>query len=144
SARGGGGVAGGGEAGNSGRRLGSGPTTESITGTIMRRYIPSHRDLPQLINQWCNVLRWEMRTRLFLRTAEFLWQEGHTFHATAEEAKHEVDLILGYYRDLSQDWLATPVLAGMKSRPETFPGALCTKNIEPLIAEGLRLPPATR
>src|SRR5215510_16320832 len=106
------------EAGKHGKldqRLAIRPTSETIIGTIMRRYIQSHRDLPQKINQWCNVMRWEMRTRLFLRTAEFLWQEGHTFHATAAEAQEEVDLILGYYRQLSEEWMAVPVLAGMKS-----------------------------
>src|SRR5262249_31289605 len=143
SARGGGGVAGGGEAGNSGRRLGSGPTTESITGTIMRRYIPSHRDLPQLINQWCNVMRWEMRTRLFLRTAEFLWQEGHTFHATAREARDEVDLILDYYQRLSEEWMAVPVLAGMKTATEKFAGADYTKSTEAMMRDGLALQSGT-
>src|SRR5262249_14516935 len=102
-----------------------------------------HRDLPKLTNQWCNVVRWEMRTRLFLRTTEFLWQEGHTFHASADEAKQEVDLILGYYRDLAQDWLAMPVLAGMKSRSETFPGAVHTKSIEALMRDGLALQAGT-
>jgi prolyl-tRNA synthetase len=125
------------------QRLAIRPTSETIIGTLIRRYIQSHRDLPKLTNQWCNVLRWEMRTRLFLRTTEFLWQEGHTFHATADEAKQEVDLILGYYRDLSQDWLAMPVLAGMKSRHETFPGAVHTKSIEALMRDGLALQTGT-
>jgi len=125
------------------QRLAIRPTSETIIGTLIRRYIQSHRDLPKLTNQWANVVRWEMRTRLFLRTTEFLWQEGHTFHATADEAKEEVDLILGYYRDLSQDWLATPVLAGMKSRSETFPGAVHTKSIEALMRDGLALQTGT-
>jgi prolyl-tRNA synthetase len=134
------------EAGSHGKldqRLAIRPTSETIIGTIVRRYIQSHRDLPQLTNQWCNVLRWEMRTRLFLRTAEFLWQEGHTFHATAQEAKDEVDLILGYYRDLSEDWLAMPVLMGMKSRAETFAGAVYSKSIEAMMRDGLALQAGT-
>jgi prolyl-tRNA synthetase len=88
------------------------PTSETIIGTVMRKYIQSYRDLPQLLNQWCNVVRWELRTRLFLRTAEFLWQEGHTFHATHHEAADEVALILEYYRQLAEDWLAVPVDTG--------------------------------
>ncbi len=134
------------EAGSHGKldqRLAIRPTSETIIGTLMRRYIQSHRDLPKLTNQWCNVVRWELRTRLFLRTAEFLWQEGHTFHATADEAKEEVDRILGYYRDLSEDWLATPVLAGMKSRTETFAGAVYSKSIEALMRDGLALQSGT-
>ena len=134
------------EAGSHGKldqRLAIRPTSETIIGTIVRRYIQSHRDLPQLTNQWVNVVRWEMRTRLFLRTAEFLWQEGHTFHAAAQEAKDEVDLILGYYRDLSEDWLAMPVLAGMKSRAETFAGAVYSKSIEAMMRDGLALQAGT-
>jgi len=125
------------------QRLAIRPTSETIIGTLIRRYIQSHRDLPKLTNQWCNVMRWEMRTRLFLRTAEFLWQEGHTFHATAEEAQEETDRILHYYRDLAQDWLAMPVLTGMKSRSETFPGAVHTKSIEALMRDGLALQAGT-
>jgi prolyl-tRNA synthetase len=125
------------------QRLAIRPTSETIVGTLIRRYIQSHRDLPMLTNQWCNVMRWEMRTRLFLRTAEFLWQEGHTFHANAEEATEEVDRILGYYRDLAQEWLAMPVLTGMKSRIETFPGAVHTKTIEALMRDGLALQAGT-
>ena len=134
------------EAGSHGRldqRLAIRPTSEAIVGTLIRRYIQSHRDLPKLTNQWCNVVRWEMRTRLFLRTAEFLWQEGHTFHATAEEAKEEVDLILGCYRTLSEDWLAMPVLAGLKSRSETFAGAAHSKSIEAMMRDGLALQAGT-
>src|SRR5499433_1908421 len=119
------------------------PTSETIIWNSFRNWIQSYRDLPLLINQWCNVVRWEMRTRLFLRTAEFLWQEGHTFHATAAEAQQETDRILGYYRDLAQDWLAMPVLAGMKSRSETFPGAVHTKSIEALMRDGLALQAGT-
>ena len=119
------------------------PTSETIIGTLISRYIQSHRDLPQLLNQWCNVVRWEMRTRLFLRTTEFLWQEGHTFHATAAEAREEVELALGYYRDLAQDWLAMPVRMGQKSERETFPGADYTKSIEALMLDGLALQAGT-
>jgi prolyl-tRNA synthetase len=134
------------EAGSHGKldqRLAIRPTSETIIGTLIRRYIQSHRDLPKLTNQWCNVVRWEMRTRLFLRTAEFLWQEGHTFHAAADEAEREVDLILGYYRDLAQDWLAMPVVAGLKSRSETFAGAVHSKSIEGLMRDGLALQAGT-
>ncbi|HZV51693.1 MAG TPA: proline--tRNA ligase [Candidatus Dormibacteraeota bacterium] len=134
------------EAGSHGRldqRLAIRPTSETIIGTLIRRYIQSHRDLPQLTNQWCNVLRWEMRTRLFLRTAEFLWQEGHTFHATAEEARREVDLILDLYRRLAEEWLAMPVLPGLKSRAETFAGAVYTKSIEAMMLDGLALQAGT-
>src|SRR5207244_12940193 len=97
------------EAGSHGKleqRLAIRPTSETIIGTIVRRYIQSHRDLPQLTNQWVNVLRWEMRTRLFLRTAAFLWEEGHTLHATAREAEDEVDVIVGYCSVLGQVWVA--------------------------------------
>jgi prolyl-tRNA synthetase len=134
------------EAGSHGKldqRLAIRPTSETIIGTLIRRYIQSHRDLPKLTNQWCNVVRWEMRTRLFLRTAEFLWQEGHTFHATADEAKAEVDLILGYYRDLAQEWLAIPVFSGLKSRSETFAGAVYSKSIEAMMRDGLALQSGT-
>ncbi len=134
------------EAGKHGRldqRLAIRPTSETIIGTIMRRYIQSHRDLPQLLNQWCNVMRWEMRTRLFLRTAEFLWQEGHTFHATGEEARAEVDLILEYYRQLSEDWMAVPVLAGRKSDTEKFAGAVYSTSTEAMMRDGLALQTGT-
>src|SRR5215472_11493692 len=134
------------EAGKHGKldqRLAIRPTSETIIGTVMRRYIHSHRDLPQLLNQWCNVMRWEMRTRLFLRTAEFLWQEGHTFHATAREAQEEVDLILGYYRELSEDWMAVPVLTGLKSETEKFAGAVYSKSTEAMMRDGLALQTGT-
>ena len=134
------------EAGSHGKldqRLAIRPTSETIIGTLIGRYIQSHRDLPKLTNQWCNIVRWEMRTRLFLRTAEFLWQEGHTFHATPGEAQAEVDLILGYYRDIAQDWLAIPVFSGLKSRAETFPGAVYSKTIEAMMRDGLALQAGT-
>ena len=115
------------------------PTSETIIGTVMRKYIQSYRDLPQLLNQWCNVVRWELRTRLFLRTAEFLWQEGHTFHATYDEAAKEVALILDYYRQLAEDWLAVPVDTGRKSEAEKFAGAEYTTSIEGMMRDGLAL-----
>ncbi len=115
------------------------PTSESIIGSLIKRYIQSHRDLPKLTNQWNSVVRWEMRSRLFLRSREFWWQEGHTFHAFAQEAMDEVALILGYYRSIAQDWLAVPVLAGKKSPAETFPGAVYTTTVEGLMRDGLAL-----
>ncbi|HVH62460.1 MAG TPA: aminoacyl--tRNA ligase-related protein, partial [Candidatus Dormibacteraeota bacterium] len=115
------------------------PTSETIIGEIIRRYIQSHRDLPKLTNQWCSVVRWEMRSRLFLRSREFWWQEGHTFHAYAHEAMEEADRILGYYRSVAEEWLAIPVLAGRKSPGETFPGALYTLTIEGLMKDGMAL-----
>ncbi|HSP18314.1 MAG TPA: aminoacyl--tRNA ligase-related protein [Myxococcaceae bacterium] len=119
------------------------PTSETIIGPIMKRYIQSHRDLPQLLNQWCNVLRWEMRTRLFLRTSEFLWQEGHTFHATGEEAGEEVLAILENYRSLAEDWLAIPVIQGRKTEGEKFAGAEYTTSIEAMMRDGLALQAGT-
>ncbi len=115
------------------------PTSETIVGSLIKRYIQSHRDLPKLTNQWNSVVRWEMRSRLFLRSREFWWQEGHTFHATAQEAIEEADLILGYYRAIAQDWLAVPVLSGKKSPAETFPGAVHTLTVEGLMRDGLAL-----
>ena len=134
------------EAGKHGKldqRLAIRPTSETIIGTVMRRYIQSHRDLPQRLNQWCNVMRWEMRTRLFLRTAEFLWQEGHTFHADGDEAREEVDLILGFYRELSEEWMAVPVLAGRKSDSEKFAGAVYSLSTEAMMRDGLALQTGT-
>src|SRR5467141_820351 len=115
------------------------PTSESIIGPLIKRYIQSHRDLPKLTNQWNSVVRWEMRSRLFLRSLEFWWQEGHTFHASAQEAMDEVELILGYYRSIAEDWLAVPVLSGKKSPAETFPGAVHTLTVEGLMKDGLAL-----
>ena len=119
------------------------PTSETIIGPIMKRYIQSYRDLPKLTNQWCSVFRWEMRSRLLLRTREFWWQEGHTFHATAQEAQEEVDLILGYYADLAEQWLAIPVLRGRKSESEKFAGAEHTKSIEGMMRDGMALQAGT-
>ncbi len=115
------------------------PTSETIVGHVIRRYIQSHRDLPKLTNQWNSVMRWEKRSRLFLRSREFWWQEGHTFHASAQEAIDEADLILGYYRSIAEDWLAVPVLVGKKSPAETFPGAVHTLTLEGLMRDGLAL-----
>ncbi|GAC1670776.1 MAG: proline--tRNA ligase [Candidatus Dormibacteraceae bacterium] len=115
------------------------PTSETIIGHLIRRYIQSHRDLPKLTNQWNSVVRWEMRSRLFLRSREFWWQEGHTFHASAQEAMGEVELILAYYRSIAEDWCAVPVLAGKKSRSETFAGAVHTLTLEGLMRDGLAL-----
>ena len=115
------------------------PTSETIIGALIKRYIQSHRDLPKLTNQWNSVVRWEMRSRLFLRSREFWWQEGHTFHASGQEAMEETDLILGYYRSIAEDWLAVPVLAGKKSPAETFPGAVYTLALEGLMRDGLAL-----
>src|SRR6266540_2400922 len=115
------------------------PTSETIIGALIKRYIQSHRDLPKLTNQWNSVVRWEMRSRLFLRSREFWWQEGHTFHGSSAEAMDEAQLILGYYRSIAEDWLAVPVLSGKKSPAETFPGAVYTLTVEGLMRDGLAL-----
>ena len=104
-------------------RLAIRPTSETIICSLYAGWIHSWRDLPVKVNQWVNVYRWEKRTRLFLRTAEFLWQEGHTFHETYDEAAEEVDTMLGCYRELAEEWLAMPVIAGRKTESEKFPGA---------------------
>ncbi|MDQ6747404.1 MAG: proline--tRNA ligase [Candidatus Dormibacteraeota bacterium] len=124
-------------------RLAIRPTSETIIGTLYKKWIRSHRDLPVLINQWANVMRWEMRTRLFLRTAEFHWQEGHTFHATSEEAVEEADRMLEVYRILAEEWLAIPVLKGRKTKVETFPGADYTMSIEAVMSDGKALQSGT-
>ena len=111
------------------------PTSEAIIAATVKDWIQSYRDLPLLLNLWNNVVRWELRTRLFLRTAEFLWQEGHTFHATADEAREEADRMLEVYRRLSEEWLAIPVLRGRKSAGERFPGAVDTLAIEALMKD---------
>src|SRR6266481_6101059 len=111
------------------------PTSETIIGDAFARWIKSYRDLPLLIHQWANVVRWEMRTRLFLRTAEFLWQEGHTAHATQAEAEEEARKILAVYRSFSEDWMAMPVLTGPKSDGQKFPGAVYTLCIEALMQD---------
>src|SRR5471030_3132025 len=99
------------------------PTSETIIGDAFQRWIKSYRDLPLLINQWANVVRWEMRTRIFLRTSEFLWQEGHTAHATRAEAEAETLTMLEVYRKFAEEILAIPIVAGRKSAAERFPGA---------------------
>lgn len=111
------------------------PTSETIIGATFARWVQSYRDLPILINQWANVVRWEMRTRLFLRTAEFLWQEGHTVHATAEEARQETMRILDLYADFAESTMAMPVIKGEKTAGERFPGAVSTYAIEALMQD---------
>ncbi len=115
------------------------PTSETVIGHMFAKWIQSHRDLPLLINQWANVLRWEMRPRLFLRTTEFLWQEGHTAHANAEEAEEETLRMLDIYAQVAEEYLAIPVRRGVKSRIETFPGAERTYCIEGLMQDGKAL-----
>ncbi|HXC57183.1 MAG TPA: aminoacyl--tRNA ligase-related protein [Rhizomicrobium sp.] len=119
------------------------PTSETIIGDSFSRWIKSHRDLPMLINQWANVVRWELRPRLFLRTTEFLWQEGHTAHATAEEALEETMKMLEVYRAFSEDTLALPVIAGEKPANERFPGAVSTFSIEGMMQDGKALQAGT-
>jgi prolyl-tRNA synthetase len=111
------------------------PTSETIIGEMYARWVQSYRDLPILINQWANVVRWEMRTRLFLRTAEFLWQEGHTAHATRQEAIEETHRMLRVYRDFAEDWMAMPVIVGEKTEGERFPGAESTLCIEAMMQD---------
>ncbi len=119
------------------------PTSETIIWDTYRGWIQSYRDLPLLINQWANVVRWEMRTRLFLRTAEFLWQEGHTAHATEEEAVAEAEQMLHVYSDFAEKWMALPVLRGVKSPNERFAGAVETYCIEALMQDGKALQAGT-
>src|SRR6202162_1604899 len=108
-------------------------TSETIINHMFAQWIHSHRDLPMMVNQWCNVVRWEMRTRLFLRTAEFLWQEGHTAHATKQEAEDETRQMVEVYRKFAEEWMAMPVLVGPKSDGQKFPGAEYTLCIEALM-----------
>ena len=119
------------------------PTSETIIWNTYKNWIQSYRDLPILCNQWANVVRWEMRTRLFLRTAEFLWQEGHTAHATKEEAIAEAKKMIGVYRDFAEQWLALPVIVGHKSDSERFAGADDTLTIEALMQDGKALQSGT-
>ena len=119
------------------------PTSETIIWDTYRKWIQSYRDLPLLINQWANVVRWEMRTRLFLRTSEFLWQEGHTAHATKNEALEETEKIINLYSDFAQDFMAMPVTIGAKSENERFAGALETYTIEALMQDGKALQAGT-
>ncbi|MDA8728968.1 proline--tRNA ligase [Flavicella sp.] len=119
------------------------PTSEAIIWNTYRGWIQSYRDLPLLINQWANVVRWEMRTRLFLRTAEFLWQEGHTAHATKEEALQEASKMQGVYADFAENFMAMPVVKGIKTESERFAGALDTYTIEALMQDGKALQAGT-
>lgn len=119
------------------------PTSETIIWNTYRDWVQSYRDLPLLINQWANVVRWEMRTRLFLRTAEFLWQEGHTAHATKEEAIEETEKMLGVYATFVEDFMALPVIKGVKTASERFAGAVDTYCIETLMQDGKALQAGT-
>ena len=119
------------------------PTSEAVIWPIVADWIQSYRDLPVLLNQWANVVRWEMRTRPFLRTTEFLWQEGHTAHATAEEAQQETLQMLGVYREFMNDWMAMPVLTGRKTESERFAGAELTYSCEGLMKDNRALQAGT-
>ncbi len=119
------------------------PTSETIIWNTYKNWIHSYRDLPLLINQWCNVMRWEMRTRLFLRTSEFLWQEGHTAHATRQEAEERAKMMLGVYADFAEQCMAMPVVQGVKSETERFAGALDTYTIEAMMQDGKALQAGT-
>ena len=119
------------------------PTSETIIWDTYRKWIQSYRDLPILVNQWANVVRWEMRTRLFLRTAEFLWQEGHTAHSTKKEAITETEQMINIYADFAQNFMAMPVVIGLKSKKERFAGAEETYCIEALMQDGKALQAGT-
>ncbi len=119
------------------------PTSETIIWNTFRNWIQSYRDLPLLVNQWCNVMRWEMRTRLFLRTSEFLWQEGHTAHATREEAELRAQQMLKVYASFAENYMAVPVVQGVKSETERFAGALDTYTIEAMMQDGKALQSGT-
>jgi prolyl-tRNA synthetase len=119
------------------------PTSETIIYSMFAKWVQSYRDLPLLINQWANVVRWEMRTRLFLRTLEFLWQEGHTAHATHDEAEEEARRMLGVYRDFMEGWMAMPVITGQKTESERFAGALRTYSCEAMMQDNKALQAGT-
>ncbi len=119
------------------------PTSETIIYAMFAKWVQSYRDLPLLINQWANVVRWEMRTRLFLRTLEFLWQEGHTAHATHDEAEVEARKMLGVYRDFMEGWMAMPVVTGRKTDSERFAGALRTYSCEAMMQDNKALQAGT-
>jgi prolyl-tRNA synthetase len=119
------------------------PTSETIIYSMYAKWVQSYRDLPILMNQWANVMRWELRTRLFLRTSEFLWQEGHTAHATAEEAQEETQLILGIYRTFMEEWMGMPPLTGLKSESEKFAGAVRSYALEALMQDNKALQAGT-
>ena len=119
------------------------PTSETIIYHSYAKWVQSYRDLPILINQWANVVRWELRTRLFLRTLEFLWQEGHTAHATHDEAEREARTILGIYRTFAEEWMAMPVITGLKTESEKFAGALRTYALEAVMQDNKALQAGT-
>ncbi len=119
------------------------PTSETIIYAMFAKWVQSYRDLPLLINQWANVVRWEMRTRLFLRTLEFLWQEGHTAHATHDEAEEETRKMLGVYRDFMEGWMAMPVITGVKTNSEKFAGAVRTYSCEAMMQDNKALQAGT-
>jgi prolyl-tRNA synthetase len=119
------------------------PTSEAVIWNTYKNWIQSWRDLPLLINQWCNIVRWEMRTRLFLRTTEFLWQEGHTAHATEQEAVEEAERMLGVYTTFAEEWVALPVIQGLKTPNERFAGAVETYCIEAMMQDGKALQAGT-
>ncbi len=119
------------------------PTSETIIWNTYKNWIHSYRDLPLLVNQWANVMRWEMRTRMFLRTAEFLWQEGHTAHATREEAEREARRMLEVYADFAQNYMAVPIIKGVKTASERFAGAIDTYTIEAMMQDGKALQSGT-
>src|SRR6202161_1388128 len=119
------------------------PTSETIVGHFFATWITSYRDLPVLINQWANVLRWELRTRMFLRTTEFLWQEGHTAHSNHDEAMEEVLRMLDVYADVAENIMAMPVIKGLKTKSEKFAGALSSYSIEAMMQNGLALQAGT-
>ena len=119
------------------------PTSETIIYSMFAKWVQSYRDLPLLINQWANVVRWEMRTRLFLRTLEFLWQEGHTAHATHDEAEEEARRMLGVYRDFMEGSMAMPVITGLKTDSERFAGALRTYSCEAMMQDNKALQAGT-
>ena len=119
------------------------PTSETVIWSTYKNWIQSYRDLPLLINQWANVVRWEMRTRIFLRTTEFLWQEGHTAHATKEEAEEETRRMLDVYANFAEEWMAMPVIKGVKTASERFAGAVDTYCIEAMMQDGKALQAGT-
>ncbi len=119
------------------------PTSETIIGTMMSKWIQSYRDLPLKVNQWCNVMRWEKTTRPFLRTSEFLWQEGHTVHSTSEEAEEETQAMLEIYKEFAENVLAIPVLTGRKTEKERFAGAVATYTMEAMMRDGKSLQAGT-
>ncbi|MCD8201245.1 MAG: proline--tRNA ligase [Clostridia bacterium] len=119
------------------------PTSETIIGHMYSKWVQSYRDLPVLMNQWCNVMRWEKTTRPFLRTSEFLWQEGHTVHATEEEAEEETQRMLGVYKDFAENCMAMPVICGLKTEKERFAGAVATYGMEAMMKDGKSLQAGT-